>query len=62
MVLAIAKELQRQINGMRGFRAELTRTGEHFVFVIEAYVARAADQVRTVFAVSQPARRLLRRE
>ena len=26
VVLAIAKELQRQINGMRGFRAELTRT------------------------------------
>ena len=31
VVLAIAKELQRQINGMRGFRAELTRTGDYFI-------------------------------
>ncbi len=30
-VLAIAKELQRQINGMKGFRAELTRTGDYFI-------------------------------
>ena len=27
VVLAIARELQRQVNGMKGFRAELTRTG-----------------------------------
>ena len=31
VVLAIAKELQRQINGMKGFRAELTRTGDYFI-------------------------------
>lgn len=31
IVLAIAKELQRQINGEKGFRAELTRTGDYFI-------------------------------
>ncbi|MDQ3200866.1 MAG: N-acetylmuramoyl-L-alanine amidase [Pseudomonadota bacterium] len=31
VVLAIARELQRQINGMKGFRAELTRTGDYFI-------------------------------
>jgi N-acetylmuramoyl-L-alanine amidase len=31
VVLMIAKELQRQVNGMRGFRAELTRTGDYFI-------------------------------
>jgi N-acetylmuramoyl-L-alanine amidase len=31
VVLAIAKELQRQINGEKGFRAELTRTGDYFI-------------------------------
>ncbi|MEG0861953.1 MAG: N-acetylmuramoyl-L-alanine amidase [Pseudomonas sp.] len=31
IVLAIAKELQRQINSEKGFRAELTRTGDYFI-------------------------------
>ncbi|WP_218583757.1 N-acetylmuramoyl-L-alanine amidase [Pseudomonas akapageensis] len=31
VVLAIAKELQRQINTEKGFRAELTRTGDYFI-------------------------------
>ncbi|WP_274107388.1 N-acetylmuramoyl-L-alanine amidase [Pseudomonas putida] len=31
VVLAIAKELQRQLNGTKGFRAELTRTGDYFI-------------------------------
>ncbi|MBV6286405.1 N-acetylmuramoyl-L-alanine amidase [Pseudomonas aegrilactucae] len=31
IVLAIAKELQRQINAEKGFRAELTRTGDYFI-------------------------------
>jgi N-acetylmuramoyl-L-alanine amidase len=30
-VLAIARELQRQVNGMKGYRAELTRTGDYFI-------------------------------
>ncbi|KAF1026811.1 MAG: N-acetylmuramoyl-L-alanine amidase AmiC [Pseudomonas sp.] len=31
VVLSIARELQRQINGMKGYRAELTRTGDYFI-------------------------------
>ncbi|WP_283780586.1 N-acetylmuramoyl-L-alanine amidase [Pseudomonas abieticivorans] len=31
VVLAIAKELQRQINGEKGFTAVLTRTGDYFI-------------------------------
>ncbi|WP_274609991.1 N-acetylmuramoyl-L-alanine amidase [Pseudomonas sp. TH39(2020)] len=31
VVLAIARELQRQVSGMKGFRAELTRTGDYFI-------------------------------
>ncbi|MFT0211704.1 N-acetylmuramoyl-L-alanine amidase [Pseudomonas sp. F1_0610] len=31
VVLQIAKELQRQINAQKGFRAELTRTGDYFI-------------------------------
>lgn len=31
IVLQIAQELQRQINTERGFRAELTRTGDYFI-------------------------------
>ncbi|MFK8330944.1 N-acetylmuramoyl-L-alanine amidase [Pseudomonas sp. BJa5] len=31
IVLQIAKELQRQINSEKGFRAELTRTGDYFI-------------------------------
>lgn len=31
VTLAIAKELQRQINAERGFRAELVRTGDYFI-------------------------------
>jgi N-acetylmuramoyl-L-alanine amidase len=31
VVLAIAKELQRQLNAEKGFRAELTRTGDYFI-------------------------------
>src|SRR5690606_18686875 len=31
VVLQIAKELQRQINAEKGFRAELVRTGDYFI-------------------------------
>jgi len=31
VVLAISRELQRQINSERGFRAELVRTGDYFI-------------------------------
>src|SRR5450830_74681 len=31
VVLAIARELQRQVSGMKGYRAELTRTGDYFI-------------------------------
>lgn len=31
IVLAIARELQRQINAEKGFRAELVRTGDYFI-------------------------------
>ncbi|MBV6753222.1 N-acetylmuramoyl-L-alanine amidase [Pseudomonas chlororaphis] len=31
VVLAIARELQRQVGGMKGYRAELTRTGDYFI-------------------------------
>lgn len=31
VVLAIAKELQRQLNADKGFRAELVRTGDYFI-------------------------------
>lgn len=31
VVLAVAKELQRQINAEKGFRAELVRTGDYFI-------------------------------
>ena len=31
VVLSIAKELQRQINAEKGFRAELVRTGDYFI-------------------------------
>ncbi len=31
ITLQIARELQRQINGEKGFRAELTRTGDYFI-------------------------------
>lgn len=31
VVLAIARELQRQINAEKGFRAELVRTGDYFI-------------------------------
>jgi len=31
IVLQIARELQRQINSERGYRAELTRTGDYFI-------------------------------
>ncbi|AUY35471.1 N-acetylmuramoyl-L-alanine amidase [Pseudomonas soli] len=31
IVLEIAKELQRQINSEKGYRAELTRTGDYFI-------------------------------
>src|SRR5476651_1258766 len=31
VVLAIARELQRRISGMKGYRAELTRTGDYFI-------------------------------
>ncbi|MEN1479897.1 N-acetylmuramoyl-L-alanine amidase, partial [Pseudomonas aeruginosa] len=31
ITLSIARELQRQINQVRGYRAELTRTGDYFI-------------------------------
>jgi len=57
VVLAIAKELQRQINGEKGYRAELTRTGDYFIPLrkrTEIARAKGADLFVSIHADAAP--------
>lgn len=59
LVLAIAKELQRQINGEKGYRAELTRTGDYFIPLrkrTEIARAKGADLFVSIHADAAPSR------
>ncbi|WP_339532272.1 N-acetylmuramoyl-L-alanine amidase [Pseudomonas mucidolens] len=59
VVLAIARELQRQINGMKGFRAELTRTGDYFIPLrgrTEIARKKGADLFVSIHADAAPSR------
>ena len=59
VVLAIAKELQRQINGMKGFKAELTRTGDYFIPLrgrTEIARKKGADLFVSIHADAAPSR------
>ncbi|SEL43325.1 N-acetylmuramoyl-L-alanine amidase [Atopomonas hussainii] len=53
VVLEISKELQRQINATKGFRAELTRTGDYFIALrrrTEIARAKGADMFVSIHA------------
>ncbi len=57
VVLAIAKELQRQINAEKGYRAELTRTGDYFIPLrkrTEIARAKGADLFVSIHADAAP--------
>jgi N-acetylmuramoyl-L-alanine amidase len=57
VVLSIAKELQRQINGEKGYRAELTRTGDYFIPLrkrTEIARAKGADLFVSIHADAAP--------
>lgn len=57
VVLSIAKELQRQIGGQKGYRAELTRTGDYFIPLrkrTEIARAKGADLFVSVHADAAP--------
>ncbi|AGN80783.1 MULTISPECIES: N-acetylmuramoyl-L-alanine amidase [Pseudomonas] len=59
IVLQIAKELQRQINSERGFRAELTRTGDYFIPLrkrTEIARKKGADLFISIHADAAPSR------
>ncbi|SDZ11458.1 N-acetylmuramoyl-L-alanine amidase [Pseudomonas sp. NFIX28] len=59
VVLAIARELQRQINGIKGFRAELTRTGDYFIPLrgrTEIARKKGADLFVSIHADAAPSR------
>lgn len=59
MTLAIAKELQRQINQERGFRAELVRTGDYFIPLrkrTEIARKKGADLFVSIHADAAPSR------
>jgi N-acetylmuramoyl-L-alanine amidase len=59
LVLAIAKELQRQINAEKGYRAELTRTGDYFIPLrkrTEIARAKGADLFVSIHADAAPSR------
>ncbi|MFC6338999.1 AMIN domain-containing protein [Pseudomonas sp. CCM 7891] len=59
VVLAIARELQRQINGMKGYRAELTRTGDYFIPLrgrTEIARKKGADLFVSIHADAAPSR------
>ncbi|WDH38205.1 N-acetylmuramoyl-L-alanine amidase [Pseudomonas chlororaphis] len=59
VVLAIARELQRQINGLKGFRAELTRTGDYFIPLrgrTEIARKKGADLFVSIHADAAPSR------
>jgi N-acetylmuramoyl-L-alanine amidase len=58
-VLQIAKELQRQINSEKGFRAELTRTGDYFIPLrkrTEIARKKGADLFISIHADAAPSR------
>jgi N-acetylmuramoyl-L-alanine amidase len=57
VVLSIAKELQRQINAEKGYRAELTRTGDYFIPLrkrTEIARAKGADLFVSIHADAAP--------
>ncbi|WP_296233876.1 N-acetylmuramoyl-L-alanine amidase [Pseudomonas sp. UBA4617] len=59
IVLQIAKELQRQINTEKGFRAELTRTGDYFIPLrkrTEIARKKGADLFISIHADAAPSR------
>ncbi|MEN5304672.1 MULTISPECIES: N-acetylmuramoyl-L-alanine amidase [unclassified Pseudomonas] len=59
IVLQIAKELQRQINTERGYRAELTRTGDYFIPLrkrTEIARKKGADLFISIHADAAPSR------
>lgn len=59
VVLSIAKELQRQINGEKGYRAELTRTGDYFIPLrkrTEIARAKGADLFVSIHADAAPSK------
>ncbi len=59
IVLQIAKELQRQINSEKGFRAELTRTGDYFIPLrkrTEIARKKGADLFISIHADAAPSR------
>ncbi|MGB5956029.1 N-acetylmuramoyl-L-alanine amidase [Pseudomonas sp.] len=59
IVLQIAKELQRQINREKGFRAELTRTGDYFIPLrkrTEIARKKGADLFISIHADAAPSR------
>jgi len=59
LVLAIAKELQRQVNAEKGYRAELTRTGDYFIPLrkrTEIARAKGADLFVSIHADAAPSR------
>lgn len=59
IVLQIAKELQRQINSERGFRAKLTRTGDYFIPLrkrTEIARKKGADLFISIHADAAPSR------
>lgn len=59
LVLSIAKELQRQISAEKGYRAELTRTGDYFIPLrkrTEIARAKGADLFVSIHADAAPSR------
>ncbi|SDO87424.1 N-acetylmuramoyl-L-alanine amidase AmiB [Pseudomonas jinjuensis] len=59
ITLSIARELQRQINQMKGFRAELTRTGDYFIPLrkrTEIARKKGADLFVSIHADAAPSR------
>jgi len=60
-VLQIARELQRQVNGMKGFRAELTRTGDYFIPLRGAVPKSLARRARILFVSIARRRRAIGR-
>ncbi|WP_437882655.1 N-acetylmuramoyl-L-alanine amidase [Pseudomonas sp. LRF_L74] len=59
LTLSIAKELQRQINAEKGFRAELTRTGDYFIPLrkrTEIARKKGADLFVSIHADAAPSR------
>lgn len=59
IVLQIARELQRQINSEKGFRAELTRTGDYFIPLrkrTEIARKKGADLFISIHADAAPSR------